>query len=298
MSTVALAVPGISRRVAARAFVRIARFAKQTPLGAGCAGIILALVIMAVIGPYVAPHDPDLLGASPKYLAPSLDANLLGTDQLGRDVLSRILHGTWISLVVGVVASTAGTLIGAAIGLAGGYWGGRIDALSQRLVDILMAFPVLILALALVAALGPSLRTIIVAIAVPFIPYGARVVRASAMVIKETQYVEAARAMGCSDLRIMLRHIGPGCFAPYLVVLTGLIGVAILTESALGFLGLGVPPPTPTWGEMLSNALALLWVAPHVAIIPGIFITLSVFSFSVLGDSLRDVLDPRLRGRT
>ena len=183
-------------------------------------------------------------------------------------------------------------------GLAGGYWGGRIDGLSQRLVDILMAFPVLILALALVAALGPSLKTIIVAIAVPFVPYGARVVRASAMVINESQYVEAARAMGCSDLRIMLRHIAPGCFAPYVVVLTGLIGVAILTESALGFLGLGVPPPTPTWGEMLSNALALLWVAPHVAIIPGVFISLAVFSFSVLGDSLRDVLDPRLRGRT
>jgi peptide/nickel transport system permease protein len=253
---------------------------------------------MAVIGPFVAPHDPDLLGASPKYLAPSLNNNLLGTDQLGRDVFSRILHGAWISLLVGVVASTGGTLIGAAIGMAGGFWGGRTDGVSQRFVDILMAFPVLILALALVAALGPSLKTIIVAIAVPFIPYGARVVRASAMVIKETQYVEAARAMGCSDLRIMLRHIAPGCFAPYVVILTGLIGVAILTESALGFLGLGVPPPTPTWGEMLSNALALLWVAPHVAIIPGVFITLAVFSFSVLGDSLRDVLDPRLRGRT
>ena len=298
MSTSVLPVASVPSRIAWRVFRGISRFSRRTPLGAVCAALILALVIMAVIGPYVAPHDPDLLGASPKYLAPSLDTNLLGTDQLGRDVLSRILHGAWISLLVGVVASTGGTLVGAAIGLAGGYWGGRTDALSQRLVDILMAFPVLILALALVAALGPSLKTIIVAIAVPFVPYGARVVRASAMVINESQYVEAARAMGCSDLRIMLRHIAPGCFAPYVVVLTGLIGVAILTESALGFLGLGVPPPTPTWGEMLSNALALLWVAPHVAIIPGVFISLAVFSFSVLGDSLRDVLDPRLRGRT
>ena len=283
MSTTVLPIPNAPRRIVWSVFRGISRFSRRTPLGALCATIILALTIMAVIGPYVSPHDPDLLGASPKYLTPSLDSNLLGTDQLGRDVLSRVLHGTWISLVVGVVASTCGTLVGGAIGLAGGYWGGRTDALSQRLVDILMAFPVLILALALVASLGPSLKTIIVAIAVPFIPYGARVVRASAMVIKETQYVEAARAMGCSDLRIMLRHIAPGCFAPYVVVLTGLIGVAILTESALGFLGLGVPPPTPTWGEMLSNALALLWVAPHVAIIPGVFITLAVFLLQRVG---------------
>jgi peptide/nickel transport system permease protein len=252
---------------------------------------------MAIIGPHVAPYDPEQMGIAPKYVAPSLSGNLLGTDQLGRDVLSRVLHGAWISLVVGVVASTAGTLVGAVMGLASAYWGRRTDAILQRIVDILMSFPVLILAMALLAAMDRSLTTLIVAIAVPFIPYGARVVRASALVIKETQYVEAARAIGCSDLRIIFRHIAPGCVAPYIVVVTGLIGVAIITESALGFLGVGIPPPTPTWGEMLSNALSLLWFAPHVAIIPGVFITLAVFSFSVLGDSLRDVLDPRLRGR-
>ena len=142
------------------------------------------------------------------------------------------------------------------------------------------------------------MNTLIIAIAVPFIPYGARVVRANTMVIKETQYVDAARAIGASDLRIIFRHIVPGCTASYTVLTTGLIGVAIITESALGFLGLGIPPPTPTWGEMLSNALASFNFAPHIAIVPGIFITLAVFSFSVLGDSLRDVLDTRLRGRT
>jgi len=253
---------------------------------------------MAIIGPHVAPYDPTELGTAPKYRAPSLSGgNLLGTDQLGRDVLSRVLHGAWISLVVGVAASTGGTLVGAMMGLASGYWSGRADALIQRIVDIMMSFPVLILALALLAALDRSLTTLIIAIAVPFIPYGARVVRASALVIKQTQYVEAARAIGASDLRIIFRHVAPGCFAPYMVVVTGLIGVAIITESALGFLGLGIPPPTPTWGEMLSNALTLLVHAPHVAIVPGVFITLAVFSFSVLGDSLRDVLDPRLRGR-
>ena len=200
--------------------------------------------------------------------------------------------------MVGVVASTAGTLIGGLMGLASGYWGGKVDAILQRIVDVLMAFPVLILAMALIAALDRSLNTLLIAIAVPFIPYGARVVRATTLVINESQYVEAARAIGASDWRVILRHIAPGCLAPYMVVLTGLVGVAIITESALGFLGLGIPPPTPTWGEMLSKGVEDLFFAPVVAIVPGVFITLAVFSFSVLGDSLRDVLDPRLRGRT
>lgn len=275
----------------------LARFARRSPPGALGATIIVALILMAIIGPHVAPFDPLKIGAGPKYASPSLGSDhLLGTDQLGRDVLSRVLHGAWISLVVGVVASTGGTLAGAIMGLASGYWGGKADAVIQRIVDILMAFPVLILAMALLTALDRSLSTLILAIAVPFIPYGARVVRASTMVIKESQYVEAARAIGAGDLRIILRHIAPGCFAPYIVLLTGLIGVAILTESALGFLGVGIPPPTPTWGEMLSKAVDLVFFAPYVAIVPGIFITLAVFSFSIFGDSLRDELDPRLRG--
>ncbi len=291
-------VRGIGPSTWSRPLRGIAHFSRRAPLGAVGAAIVLALVLMAIIGPHVAPYDPEEIGVAPKYGTPSWSGNLLGTDQLGRDVLSRLLHGAWISLVVGVAAATAGTLVGAIMGLASGYWGGKTDAIVQRIVDILMAFPILILALALLAALDRSLTNIIVAISVGFIPFGARVVRASTLVIKESQYVEAARAIGAGDLRIMIRHVAPGCFAPYVVLATGLIGVAIITEAGLGFLGLSIPPPTPTWGEMLSNALSLLMFAPHVAIIPGVFITLAVFSFAVLGDSLRDVLDPRLRGRT
>ena len=290
--------PGLSRRVWVRPLRTLIRFCRRSPLGGVGVVIIVALSIMAIVGPYAAPYDPEEIGAGPKYQSPFVGDNFLGTDRLGRDVLSRVLHGAWISLMVGVVASTAGTLIGAFMGLASGYFGGKIDAVLQRIVDVLMAFPVLILAMALLAALDRSLNTLLVAIAVPFIPYGARVVRATTLVIKESQYVEAARAIGASDLRVILRHIAPGCLAPYMVVLTGLVGVAIITESALGFLGLGIPPPTPTWGEMLSKAVEDLFFAPVVAIVPGLFITLAVFSFSVLGDSLRDVLDPRLRGRT
>ena len=289
---------GLNRGVLSRSWRALIRFCRRSPLGGVGVVIILALAIMAVVGPYAAPFDPEEIGVGPKYEAPLVGDNFLGTDRLGRDVLSRVLHGAWISLMVGVVASTAGTLIGALLGLASGYFGGKTDAIIQRIVDILMAFPVLIMAMALLAALDRSLNTLLVAIAVPFIPYGARVVRASTLVIKESQYVEAARAIGASDWRVILQHIAPGCLAPYMVVLTGLVGVAIITESALGFLGLGIPPPTPTWGEMLSKAVEDLFFAPVVAIVPGVFITLAVFSFSVLGDSLRDVLDPRLRGRT
>ena len=274
------------------------RFCRRSPLGAVGGAIIVGLVVIAIAGPYVAPHDPLELLVTERYENPGLSDSPLGGDKFGRDVLSRILHGAWRSLVVGVVASLAGTLVGGALGLISGYYGGKTDVILQRFVDLLMAFPVIILAMALLTALDRSMNTLIIAIAVPFIPYGARVVRASTLVIKETQYVEAARAIGASDLRIILRHIAPACLAPYIVVATGLVGVAIITESALGFLGLGIPLPTPTWGGMLSNALKDMLFAPYLAVAPGVFITLAVFAFSVLGDSLRDVLDPRPRGRT
>jgi peptide/nickel transport system permease protein len=274
----------------------LVHFASRKPLGALSAVMVLALLLVGTIGPFVAPYDPDDIGVTKKYAMPSWHGHLLGGDQFGRDVLSRLLHGAWISLVVGALASTAGTLIGGLMGLASGYWGGKTDMVIQRLVDILMSFPLIILALTLLTALERSITTMIVAIGVPFIPYGARTVRASTLVLKESQYVEAARASGCSDLSIIFRHIAPGCMAPYIVLTTGLTGVAIITEGALGFLGLSVPPPTPTLGGMLADALTLLMFAPHVAIAPGVFITLTVFAFNMLGDTLRDVLDPRLRG--
>jgi peptide/nickel transport system permease protein len=274
------------------------RFARKSPLGALSMIMVLALLLVGSIGPLVAPYDPDELGVTKRYAKPSWQGHLLGGDQFGRDVFSRLLHGAWISLVVGVVASTAGTLVGGIMGLASGYWGGKTDAVLQRIVDILMSFPLIILALTLLTALDRSLTTMIVAIGIPFIPYGARTVRASALVLKESQYVEAARASGCTDLRIICRHIVPGCVAPYIVLTTGLTGVAIITEGALGFLGLSIPPPTPTLGGMLAEALTLLMFAPHVAIAPGMFITLAVFAFNMLGDSLRDLVDPRLRGQS
>ena len=286
------ATPGVS---SSRLWAAVVFF-KRRPLGALAAAIILGFVLLGAVGPLLAPYDPEEIGVAKKYAMPSLQGPLLGADQFGRDVLSRMLYGIRISMLVGVAASFVGTVVGAMLGLVSGYWGGKTDAIVQRIVDILMSFPLIILALTLLTALAPSLPTVIIAIGVPFIPYGARVVRASTMVIKETQYVEAARAIGCSDLRIIFRHIAPGCVALYIVLTTGLIGVAIITESALGFLGLSIPPPTPTLGAMLSEALTLLMFAPHVAIVPGVAITLVVFAFNILGDSLRDVLDPRLRG--
>jgi peptide/nickel transport system permease protein len=292
-----LSVPQPAPTLSQRPFQTLVTLARKKPLGALGAVIILVLCLLGAFGPFVAPYDPTEIGVAKKYAMPSVHGSLLGADQFGRDVLSRILYGARVSLLVGVLASTAGTLVGGVMGLVSGYWGGRTDAIVQRFVDILMSFPLIILALTLLTAMERSLATVIVAIGVPFIPYGARVVRASAMVIKESQYVEAARAIGCGDLRIIVRHIAPGCVALYIVLTTGLIGVAIITESALGFLGLSIPPPTPTLGSMLSEALSLLMFAPHVAVAPGVFITLAVFAFNILGDALRDVLDPRLRGR-
>jgi peptide/nickel transport system permease protein len=292
-----LRAQGTVLQTRSRSLKALVDFARRKPLGALSAVMVLTLVVVGIIGPFVAPYDPDDIGVAKKYAMPSWSGHLLGGDQFGRDVLSRLLHGAWISLVVGVGASTVGTLAGAFMGLASGYWGGKTDAIVQRIVDILMSFPLIILALTLLTALERSLTTIIVAIGVPLIPYGARMVRASALILKESQYVEAAKASGCSDLRIIVRHIAPGCVAPYLVLTTGLTGVAIITESALGFLGLSVPPPRPTLGGMLAEALTLLMFAPHVAIAPGAFITLAVFAFNMLGDALRDALDPRLRGQ-
>jgi ABC-type dipeptide/oligopeptide/nickel transport system permease subunit len=259
--------------------------------------IMILLVIMGAFGPLMAPHDPTETGVVKKYRGPAWDGNLLGGDRFGRDVLSRLLHGARVSLIVGVGASVAGCLFGAGMGLVAGYAGGKTDYALERVTDIILAFPVIILAMALLSGLPRTIPTIILAIAIPTAPFCGRVVRATALVIKESQYIEAARAIGSNPWRIIFLHVAPGCFAPFLVITTSLIGAAILTEAFLGFLGLSVAPPQPTWGEMLAKATTELTFAAHLSIAPGIMITLAVFAFNVLGDTMRDLLDPRLRGK-
>ena len=280
------------------------RLARRKPLGAVGAAIVLFLIVMGGLGPVVAPFDPTEAGVvlgedgrPERFKTPGFNENLLGGDRFARDVLSRLLHGARISLMVGVAATVLGCSVGAVLGVVSGYVGGKVDAVLSQLNNMILAFPVIIMAMALLSGLERNLFTIIVAIAIPMIPIAARVVRSTALVIKETQYVEAARAIGASSLRITFLHVMPGCLAPLLVITTSLIGVAILTEAFLGFLGLSIPPPRPTWGEMLSHSTQELTFAAHLSIAPGVAITLAVFAFNVVGDTMRDLLDPRLRGR-
>ena len=274
----------------------IAIFSKQSPIGA-VAGVFLVLVaIMAAAAPLAAPFHP--LEADFTVMTASPDgAHPLGTDPLGRDTLSRIIYGARYTLMVAFSAVLLGTTSGAVLGVASAYLGGKFDLGVQRVLEVLQAFPDLILALLLMVALGPGLGTVIIAIAVTRIPFGGRVVRSVALQIREMDYVTAARAVGVSSLRIMRLHVAPQCIAPYLVLATAHLGVAIIIEASLGFLGVGIPPPTPTWGNMLAmqgnNLIPPWWLVVY----PGVAITLIVLAFSLFGDGLRDYLDPRLRGR-
>ena len=271
-------------------------FTKQSPIGA-VAGVFLVIVaVMAAAAPIVAPFHP-LEADFTVMTYPPDSSHLLGTDPLGRDTLSRIIYGARYTLLVAFAAVLLGTTFGAVLGVASAYLGGKFDLGVQRVLEVLQAFPDLILALLLMVALGPGLGTVIVAIAVTRIPFGGRVVRSVALQIREMDYVTAARAVGVSSFRIMRLHVAPQCIAPYLVLATAHLGVAIIIEASLGFLGVGIPPPTPTWGNMLAmqgnNLIPPWWLVVY----PGVAITLIVLAFSLFGDGLRDYLDPRLRGR-
>ncbi len=272
------------------------RFCRKKPLGAVGGAIILAMLVVAIFAPQLATHDPIATSAA-ATLAPPGPEHWLGTDHLGRDTYSRLIWGTRVSLIVGVASTLFGSFLGGVIGLLSGYFGGTLDLITQRLLDILQGLPLLVLALVMAASLGPSIPNVVVAISIPIMPRAARVIRASVLSIREMQYVEAARALGLLHLRIAFRHVMPNTIGPFIVLMTAQLGSAILTEAALSFLGLGVPEPYPSWGRMLSvSAAEYAQKAPYLVLFPGIAISLAVFGSNLLGDALRDTLDPRLRG--
>ena len=270
-------------------------FIRKKPLGAAGAFIIAVMLLVALFAARLAPYDPYAADYGAQFMRPS-GAHWFGTDEFGRDVLSRIMYGARIALFVGFVASFVGCTLGALLGVISAYAGGTVDLCLERLMDILLAFPLLIVALAIASILGPAVQNVVVAISIPIIPRAARVVRSSALSVKENPYVEAAGSLGASRPRVVFQHIVPNVLAPYIIILTAQLGSAILTEAALSYLGLGTAEPTPSWGLMLSgSASAYAEKAPWIALFPGIAISLAVFGFNLFGDSLRDALDPRLR---
>jgi peptide/nickel transport system permease protein len=283
-----------ARRPLAR---RVLDFVRRQPLGSF--GIAL-VVIMAAAGlgaNWIAPYDPTANDFAAMTEAPSW-AHWLGTDQFGRDLLSRIIFGARTALIVGFSSAIVSSFTGLVLGVGSAYFGGRLDLYLQRLLDILMAFPLIIMALAVVAIFGTGLHNVIVAITIPLIPRCARIVRSSALAIREVPYIDAARACGFGHSRIILRHMVPNVMAPFLILLTAFVGQAILAEASLSYLGLGVQEPIPAWGLMLQGgAEEYASTAPWIAIFPGLAIALTVFGFSLFGDALRDALDPKLRDR-
>jgi peptide/nickel transport system permease protein len=275
-------------------------FCRQQPLGAVSFIIIFAMMFAGIFSTLVAPYDPLAIDFASLLAAPSAD-HWCGTDAFGRDICSRLIYGSRTALVIGFTSSFAGSSIGAVLGIASAYFGGRIDNWIQRFVDILLAFPLIVLALVVVAAfrkfsVGGIDVNLIVAIAIPIIPRVARVVRAAALSVRVAPYIDAARAAGYSHTRIIFRHMAPNVVAPYLIMLTAFIAQAILAEASLSFLGLGVTEPTAAWGLMLSgNAADFYRQAPWMILFPGIAISLAVFAFNLFGDSLRDFLDPRFK---
>ena len=283
-------------------FVRVSLdLIRRQPLGAAGALIVVIMIAAAVFADIIAPYDPVVNVYDRIHLPPSLE-NWMGTDQFGRDILTRIIYGARTALFVGFSCAFVGATAGLVLGVASAYFGGLFDLLFQRVMDVFMSFPLIILALALVAIFGGKVENdvvlVIIAITIPFVPRCARVVRSSALAIREIPYIDAARALGFSHTRIIMRHMVPNVMAPYLIMITAFVGQAILLEASLSYLGLGVQEPTPAWGLMLQGgAEEYAESAPWIAVFPGLAITFSVFGFNLFGDALRDVLDPKLRAR-
>ena len=270
-------------------------FCRKRPLGAIGAAVVLLNLVVAVGANVLAPYDPVTTDYA-AMLAPPSRAHWLGTDAFGRDVLSRIIYGSRTAMLVGFSCAFVGATLGAVIGVSSAYFGGKIDLFIQRFMDIFLAFPLIILALAVVSILGTGIVNVILAITIPMIPRAALVSRSSALAIREMPYVDAARAAGFRHRRIVMRHMLPNVMAPYLIMLTAFLGQAILLEASLSFLGLGVAEPVAAWGLMLRGAaVQFAESAPWMALFPGLAISLAVFAFNLFGDSLRDALDPRLR---
>jgi len=279
-----------------QALTGVGRFCRRKPLGAVGALIVLVLLVMAGFAEWIAPYAYDQQIADAR-LKPPGRAFLFGTDNVGRDIFSRIVYGARVSVTVGFLTVLLGNLIAAAIGITSGYFRGRYDIIVQRLVDAWQSFPYLIIILSLLAVLGPGMLNVILALSILVAAAASRVIRSATLSVVEYPYIEAARAIGASHGRVILRHVLPNVTATIVVIATIGLGGVILAESALSFLGFGVPPPHPSWGSMLSGSgRTYMYSAPWIAIWPGVAISLVVFGFNMLGDALRDVLDPRLRG--
>ena len=276
---------------------RLWTLVRKQPLGTAGAFVVVVMVIAAATAGILTPYNPERASLE-HMLTPPNAQFIMGTDEFGRDIFTRILYGSRTALFIGLVSAFVGATIGLIIGVASAYFGGLFDLIVQRVVDIFLAFPLIIMALAVVATLGPGVQNVIIAIVVPFIPQCARVVRSSALSVREIPYVDAARALGYSHTRIILRHMAPNVMAPFLIMLTYFVGQAILLEAVLSYLGMGVQDPTPAWGLMLKGAaVEFIESAPWLSIFPGLGITFAVFGFNLFGDALRDLLDPKMRSR-
>ncbi|MBP1779723.1 MAG: oligopeptide transporter (permease) [candidate division NC10 bacterium] len=279
-----------SRSLWSDACVRLMR----NPVALAGGGVVILLILVAILAPFIAPYDPLHQDLANSMAAPSM-THLAGTDVHGRDIFSRIIHGTRISLRIGFLGMLLGCVVGVVLGLVSGYYGGRLDTLIMRLLDVQLAFPGLLVAICIIAIIGPGLENVILAVGIFSVPLFARVTRGQVLTLKEQEFILAARMMGAQDGRIMLTHLLPNAVAPILVLCTLRIATAILTAASLSFLGLGAQPPIPEWGAMLSDGRAYLSIAPHVATTPGLAILITVLAFNLLGDGLRDALDPRLK---